>query len=225
VNTPDTGLPTTLTRRLQSAKSPLQALNVLRLGYAEHDARVAEIIRKFHIQLACHAGCDLCCVFRVSAKAHEILLMAETIRAEWPATAQAELRSRLGESARIARGMTRAEHEATNLPCALLVDRQCPAYSVRPLACRRHHAQDLEGCRFLRDHPESAQHPGARCAELRYATDTLESAMAGVFAECDYDVEDYELNMALHEALTAGEALGRWGDRRPAFEKATQKEA
>jgi len=219
---PDAGLATTLTGQLRSAKSQLQALNLLRLGYAEHDVRVAETIRKFHVRLACHSGCDLCCGFRVSAKAHEILLMAETIQREWSATAQAELLSRLGESARIVRGMTRACRDATNLPCALLVDHQCSAYSVRPLACRRHHAQDIEGCRFLYDHPQVTQHPGSRCAELRHATDALESVIAGVFAECDYDSEDYEINMALHEALTAGEAIGRWGNRRPAFEQATQ---
>jgi len=222
MNTPDTGLPTTLMRQLQSATSPLQALSVLRQGYTEHDARVAATIRQFHVQLACHAGCDLCCVFRVSAKAHEVLLMAHTIQAEWPAAARATLLTRLAESARTARRMTQAEHGATNLTCALLVDHRCSAYSVRPLVCRRYHAQDLEGCRFLHDHPEVTAHPGSRCTELRHGIDYVESAIAGAFAECDYDQDYYELNMALHEALTGEEALGRWGNRKPAFKEATQ---
>jgi len=50
----------------------------------------------------------------------------------------------------------------------------------------------------------------------------IDGVIGGIFASCGYDQTDYELNMALLEALSPGKSLRRWQDRKKAFTNAKQ---
>ena len=67
------------------------------------------------------------------------------------------------------------------------------------------------------------QHPGSRHAKLLLAIEYIDDSIGYIFAQCDFDQTDYELNMGLLEALSTGKSLRRWWDRKKAFIQAEQK--
>lgn len=206
-----------LAQRLCNAQNAMQALSVLSACYAAHDSRAGRAIECFDVRLACRAGCDVCCFMRVGAKAHEILLIAETVKVNWSAVARRTLMANLGVNAEKVSQMTWDEQCAVNLECPLLVDHHCSVYSIRPLGCRRHHAQDYAGCKFSFDNPTDMTYSGSRNEKLLREVVSVEGVIASMFASCGYDLTDYELNMGLLEALSPGTSLSRWQDKKEAF--------
>jgi hypothetical protein len=73
--------------------------------------------------ITCHAGCDACCIRKLSVTELE----AEAIAAHVAAMPERE-RDALGRAARVERP------EA----CAALVDGRCAIYAARPVVCRSH---------------------------------------------------------------------------------------
>jgi len=221
--TPEIESPETLAKSLGNARNAQQALRVLHKFYAAHNSIVSQEINRLGVNLACRSGCDLCCFLRVGAKAHEILLIAETIKVSWRAEARQTLMEELTKNADIARQMTKDEQCSVNIKCPLLVDHRCSVYSIRPLGCRRHHAQNYDACKFSFDHPTDMTYPGSRHAEYLLRIEYIDSVIADIFQTYRYDQDDYELNIALLEALRPGKSLRRWQDRKKAFVNARQE--
>jgi Fe-S-cluster containining protein len=209
--------PVQLSIQLRAAHSLQEALRVLAQAYSIHDHYVAQFIADNNVLLACHDGCDFCCYYRVAVSAHEILIIAEHIKAKWPKKEQNALILRLDEHSRTVSDMRKEEQISTNIKCPLLKDSRCSIYSIRPLGCRRHHAQNVEGCKYLHENPKNMQDRGTCHHELFHAIGQIEEAIGAIFSACHYDTNSYELGMALHEALSSPKSFRRWIHKKKAF--------
>lgn len=216
--TNDVKTPDILKRQLCRATAQKDAFRVLREAYSIYD-NIAHSLIQFHkVPLACGSGCDLCCYFRVSVKAHEVLLMAETIKHNWSSVNRDKLRQCLNEKAKIVKGMTSKQQLAVNIQCPLLMDNKCSVYAIRPLGCRRHHSQDVSGCRYLNDHPDDMSYRVTTNPHLTIGSLEIESNIQNLFATAGYDTKDYELITSLEEALSSDKPLNKWWKKNVAFQ-------
>ena len=185
------------------------------------DQTNSRLVAEGRTALACHEGCSLCCTLRVDVFAHEVLLIAQHIRARFSAGMLSELRARLASHAERVLPLTPFEHATQNVVCPLLRDHRCSIYEVRPLSCRRHHSTDYAACQFTYDHPADLDFPGAHDIELfRTLTSALRKT-GEVYAEAGFDVTIYELGTALAEAQDSPESWDYWRDGQPAFVQAS----
>jgi len=126
---------------------------------AENNVKAAETLEKIYtlhddlmekLDLACRAGCDLCCTRNVSVTSLETALIVRYLEK----TGRSELLTKI-ESARnrprfqpltttntlaylCRNGEDPPEEDCDPAwrPCPLLTDNRCPIYAVRPFACR-----------------------------------------------------------------------------------------
>ena len=186
------------------------------------DQANAWMIAERGTQLACRAGCALCCSLRVDVFAHEIFLIADHVRTNLSPEMLSALQARLAQHSARVLALTPFEHATQNIACPLLRDDgRCSVYEVRPLSCRRHHSTDFAACQFTYDHPGDLEYPGAHDVDLfRELTDALRQT-AQTYEEYGFDVTVYELGTALAEALADPAAWKRWHEAEPAFLRAS----
>ena len=209
--------PDQLSKRLRNAKTPKDALQVLKQAYNVYDSLVSYNLSKHEIQLACIRGCSFCCYLRVGARAHEVLIISEHIQSKWSEAGIKALIFAFGERANIVRKMTKADQYITNIKCPLLQGNQCMMYPIRPLGCRLDHSQDVEACKFSYEHPENMQFRGNINPDLFKAIYKYVGIVRPIYKNCGYDDYEYELGMAHHAALTSSKCLRRWQKRKKAF--------
>lgn len=103
-------------------------------------------------RIACRKGCGMCCyVNRVMAYPHEVLLTVAWILGQTP-DRQAEIRRDIHHY------LEATAEDGTDLrrvPCPLLVDEACSAYTHRPSACRVYNSVDLQKCRNQYERPNA----------------------------------------------------------------------
>lgn len=186
------------------------------------DQANARLIAERGTQLACRAGCSLCCSLRVDVFAHEVFLIADFIRSHFSTEMLSGLKARLATHAAIVLPLTPFEHATRNVVCPLLRDDgRCSIYEARPLSCRRHHSMDFAACQFTYDHPADLEFPGAHDVELfRKLTAALRQT-GEVYAEYGFDITIYELGTALAEALDDAASWTRWHEGSQAFGNAS----
>lgn len=203
------------------AKTPEEFDRAARSALAHTDALNEKLIPEFGLQLACRAGCSLCCWLRVDAYAHEIFLIARHIRARFTPEALAALTERLALHREQVLPLTPFEHATRNIACPLLQDGRCSVYSVRPHACRRQHSLDFDACQFTYDHPEDLEFPGSRDGELFQTIGAAMQEGQSAYGKAGYDAHIYELGTALAEALENPATWRRWKDGKKTFLKAS----
>jgi Fe-S-cluster containining protein len=98
-------------------------------------------------RVACGAGCDSCCVLRVSVLMPEAVAISSLLRQRLTAEALQRLRSALDEHARATRWLDDEECLHLRRPC-VFVDAAgcCSIHSVRPLLCRAVTSTDASVC-------------------------------------------------------------------------------
>jgi Fe-S-cluster containining protein len=167
--------------------------------------------------LACRPGCSYCCHYHVYITAFEALALAEHINTKLAASARALVKERLASNTRIIDSLTVDQHILTNVRCALLTDDgQCSAYGLRPSACRRHHAVDVNACKVTFDDPHSPLQ-NLIVADRQATSDGLFAAAGVTLRKWGMDFARYEMNSALEAALTSNAGLKRWRDGKATF--------
>jgi hypothetical protein len=97
--------------------------------------------------IACHAGCQDCCVVNVSITLLEGIAISRFIR-QWEQAKRAEVEQRLDFLWCAVRGLEDDERLMLRKKCAFLDERGwCAIYPVRPLFCRSVTSTDVEACR------------------------------------------------------------------------------
>jgi len=167
-----------------------------------HDALATATLSACGGSISCKKGCAWCCNFRVAARADEVLLLVDHLRATRDeAGVAAVLAAAQAHAARFAR-MTSERRMRTNALCPLLEDGACTVYEVRPQTCRMFHAIDVEGCQASVEDPERDDIPSAMVPELVEVSSGHDEGLVDALSALGRDVEVYELNAALVEALT-----------------------
>lgn len=181
--------------------------------FASMDAATA----KSSEPLACDGGCSYCCHYHVYLTAFEAFLIAEHIDAQFREEDKKAVIERLEANLRQITGMTAQQHVLTNVACALLSPTgKCSIYPVRPIACRRHHALNATACRVTFEDPASPM--VSHKSPYREATAEGFTVAANISCrQVGLDSLYYEMNGALHEAMTNRASLRRWRDGKISF--------
>lgn len=169
------------------------AAGLVGMMHAQLDAAIADRDREIGARMACHKGCNACCISPVLVTEGEAVAVAEWLKDNPAVRAQYEAaypawRDKLGElvaeasqprdaDANLAWCITAKRREAM---CTFNQDGACTIYPVRPALCRKTHALDTNA------------HCGADGGQVSYYShpDT----------ETTYDAQD-EMRIALHQAL------------------------
>ncbi len=97
--------------------------------------------------IACHAGCQDCCVVNVSVSLLEGIAIARLVR-QWDEPQRNNVATKLDALWRVVRGLDDDERLMVRKSCAFLDSAGCCAiYRVRPLFCRGVTSTDVAACR------------------------------------------------------------------------------
>jgi Fe-S-cluster containining protein len=172
-------------------------------------------LRKRGAPIACKSGCSFCCHLRVTVGPHEAIALFRHLKSEIPAVLAQEITQRVLANADQIAQMTEAQHLATNVKCAFLVDGRCSAYRARPMACALHHSLDVDPCEDLYENP--ADHSlGIR--KLQVIEQTMAATHAGTRQALEglgLSNERMELHTAVAAVLRDQSLIARWRSGRP----------
>ncbi len=189
--------------------------------YARQDAAIREAGSRASASPACKAGCAYCCYYKVEARAAEVLAIKNFAVSRF---SPVQLRAVIEQAQRNvaeAKGLSHAEHLATNQRCSFLLEDRCSVYEVRPSKCRSFHAADVEGCRASYEHPTDLSIPNSFVPEIfDSANGVAEGFYAALEAE-EIDSTVYDLNSAFVEAMQNAAVSKRLNSGKKAFLKAT----
>jgi Fe-S-cluster containining protein len=204
------------TEALRRGRTPLTLI-----ALADDGTRLAEeaVARAVHADpppsSACREGCDWCCHLTVGTVVPEVARVVDHLRQTLSAEelrATAERVARLDEQRRRLGPSRRAD---ARLPCALLVNRRCSVYPVRPLTCRGFNSSDAGRCEQFVTGRARVSVP-LYAPQQRLMTFTLDGMRAGLAAS-GLNGDLLELTAALRIALEVPGAIDRWLAGEPVF--------
>jgi uncharacterized protein len=202
--------PEQLLKDLRAANAPSDFNRALQKLHVAFDAKNDELKRRHEVTLACKEGCFLCCFLRVDGLAAEIFLIADYVNSHFSSEDRAALLQRLEAHSALVAKLSFKELMGKNVQCPLLQNGRCSVYSVRPLACRAHHAQDFSACQYTFDHQDDFEFPGSIHPDLKVGLEMAKTSVIAAYATAGFEGTFYELGSALHEALTNPAAFRRW---------------
>ena len=159
--------------------------------------------------VACRAGCAHCCHLPVDVTAVELMTLLQHLVATRTPAELDRIRQIAQAYSSVSADTPEQSRVAVRMPCALLVNDQCSAYEVRPLACRGFHSFDVADCveAFL---PENARKTFPIADARRTLVASKASAMlANACQSAGKDTCAYDLGAALAVALAMPEVLQR----------------
>lgn len=181
---------------------------LLSLAFGSFDGNV-EIQSEGQPEVDCRKGCAACCRLRVVATAPEVLLIAGFIR-----TTAERLRERgidlarcVAEADADTRGLSEAERITRRHRCPFIAKGACTIYPVRTLACRGHASHDRRACVAAMAGGDSVIPISQPHLVVR---GIVQNAMQSALLDNGYAWGLYELNHALHVALTDDGSRDRW---------------
>lgn len=195
---------------------------LLSIAFSSFDGNV-EIQAEGQAKVDCSEGCSACCRLRVVATAPEVLLMAKYIRAKSANFQQQgiDLTQRVAEADADTRGLSEAERAQRKRRCPFIVKGACTIYPVRTLACRGHASYDRRTCAGALAGDDSTIPISQPHLMVR---SIVQNAMQSALLDHGYAWGLYELNQALHLALTDENCETRWLNGEDVFAPATINE-
>jgi Putative zinc- or iron-chelating domain len=169
--------------------------------------------RPSNAAIACRAGCSYCCHQFVGAVAPEVFLVADAIRASRdPSLASAAVIARCAPLI----GLSPQDRVGRKLPCPVLVEGRCGAYTARPLVCRQTTSLDLQGCLEEFEGHNMNEQIEVSSAHLAHAG-TAHVVLLGAIRAAKLADAAYELSAALDIALRDPGSQRGWLAGEPVF--------
>lgn len=196
------------------------AATILKMG--ETDENVTALVRNAHgwadtmisqspeqARRACQAGCAFCCyVPTVLVTAAEAVYLADWLHTHCSAEDIADVKQRLRERQQQAKDRA-SSAPSKPLPCALLQDNQCMAYTARPLKCRGWNSLRRDVCEQAYGHSQSSvQIPADACAFVM--GNAVLNGLSDSTSSAGLDGATYDLTTALLQALEVPDVVQRW---------------
>jgi Fe-S-cluster containining protein len=200
---------------LQKGRTPLQVIAVADQAnvIAEEALRKAATIQR-PPTLACQEGCDWCCSLDVGTTVPEVIRIADYLRKNFSEEELGRLRERLARRAAHHRERQTIRRGEPRQPCALLINRRCSVYPVRPLTCRGSNSTNAKMCERFLTEPKTVLPMYA--PQHRISVFVLDGMRAGV-GEAGLKGDLLELSAALCIALEQLDATERWLAGEPMF--------
>jgi Fe-S-cluster containining protein len=179
-----------------------------------------ELERGAPTSVACKPGCSYCCrSLVVTVSLPEVFLLKFHVDSLPPAE-RAALRQRIAAGYALSLDHSAHERLHSHEGCPLLINDQCSLYEYRPLSCRAAASLDAEACRrSFEGEKVKISMPRIHMDALRETTLMLLATMSAAGIDC----KAYELNMALHIALTEPDVERRWLEGEPLFAAAEMR--
>lgn len=208
--------------RVEVAKTAADIQSVFHKAHAEFERLRIEAGKLPNNETACVAGCDYCCHYTVSLRAHEIIQVTEHIRTRFPKPEIAKIRRRAKNNRTIMKTLSHDQIEHTNIRCPLLSeDGLCSCYEVRPLNCRKNNSRSIERCRQFHQDP-TADLMSDSAKEINQFTGIIGYALSEGFTQNGYDDALYYLNHGLYEGLKSSRPAARWYKKKTAFSRSAE---
>lgn len=184
------------TRADLAAGGPLLALE---RSQARHEARLAAAPDA--PTLACKAGCFWCCYFTVDIRPVEALRIAEYLQNEVADADRARIVQEIETNSAAFAQLDDDERARSNTKCPFLHLGRCSIYPVRPQTCRNYHATDSAGCKQAYEEPDNDDIDPDFAPLVYQSGGAHVDAFSVALSESGYDVDAYELNMAMAVVL------------------------
>jgi Fe-S-cluster containining protein len=191
-------------------------LEAMARSQGRHDDRLAKADDA--ADLACRAGCAWCCHFSVDVRAAEVFRIIDFVEHALPMTQRDAIVRHVRENSALFAGLDEEARSQMNVKCPFLSEARCAIYPVRPQSCRNYHATDSAGCQQSYEHPEDADIDPDFAPGVYQAGAAHVEAFAVAMQDAGYDVDAYEMNLALNAALSDGDARTRFLSKQPPFE-------
>lgn len=198
--------------RALEPKTKAAAIAAAKVAADAIDGSIARALRATDERPACGAGCNYCCRgVRVDASIPEIARIVDHAERTFDQESLERVRSRARTNAEQTHGKQVLQYPL-RLPCALLGDDgKCLAYGVRPVTCRNEHSKSAEQCKEGHDSQKlGVDVPIDRIFALQAAGGMVVVAAAQGVERATGDAAPYELQEALHIALSTPDAVDRW---------------
>lgn len=193
---------------LQSGTEAEQVTAVVSNAHGWADAMISqspEVTRH-----ACQAGCAFCCyVPTVLVTIAEAVYLAEWLRTHCSSEALDALRQRLADRQQRQQNPTSPAAGNPPIPCALLQNNQCMAYTARPLKCRGWNSLRRDVCEQAYGHSLSPPQIPADAYAFMMGNAVL-SGLCDSATCAGLDGRTYDLTEALLQVLDIPGAVQRW---------------
>ena len=184
---------------------PLQAYQ---LSQQRHEERLAAAPDAN--TLACQAGCSWCCHFTIDLRPVEAFRIAEFVAQTFDEQARKRLSARIEANGKITSVLDDMQRMQQNIECAFLVEGRCSIYAARPQTCRNYHATNAAGCQRSFEDPTNLE-IDPEFAPLVYQIGGAHvEAFTKAMRDEGYDVDAYEMNLALTAVVEDPQALERF---------------
>jgi hypothetical protein len=197
---------------VRAGRTPLKIIEIAADACAFTDEKISEAKESYGLPkpIACREGCDWCCHVRVEVDATEVFRIIAFLGANCSHDELEQTIQRIKSLDDQTRGMRTTHRARTKLPCALLVNRRCSIYSVRPLACRGDNSVDAGQCEacYNQGHP-AGLNKRAWMPQLQLALCILHGMSAGL-KQSGLQSDNLELTAALRIGIETPKALERW---------------
>lgn len=194
----------------------------LAASYARHDVLIQSAVERSAEPLACRAGCDYCCHYKVETRAAEVFAVARHMRSQWSAAQVADTHARITAHADKVLSVSEEEQLSLNLPCPLLVNHQCSVYDARPFRCRNFHSSSASSCEASFHDPEDMTVITPMIDQVAIAADAHTQGVEAAIQQVGADHRIYDFTSALKEALASDAAEKRYLKGKKAFQHARE---
>jgi Fe-S-cluster containining protein len=179
--------------RLRAARNPEHIDKVTKQFHDQVDRFFADTLARSGQTIACRAGCAFCCYIKVDATPNEIFRIAKFLNAHYRQEELDGIVERARANRDRIRAMSREQQLHTSLACPLLKNNQCMCYGVRPAMCRKHHAQDVEGCEAAFNKPTETV-PSDEVPEVSLTLSAMVVQSQEVFRQNGFDSRSHLIN-------------------------------
>jgi hypothetical protein len=150
--------------------------------------------------LACRSGCAYCCKQPVTLLAPEAFFLASQIRGRSNQIAA------MADAAHAFRGLAWDGRWHGALPCPLLEESACTAYSARPFSCRGFVSRDVDACRVF----EQSGKPVAMLPDFVSVLYACRMILVAAIRLAGLKDEVFEMNAAATVALAGNDVERHW---------------
>lgn len=170
--------------------------------------------------LACQRGCHHCCFLRVTGYLYEIIAIYMYLNQQLDKSRLEAVKHKIKKQYAVIRDKSEEEHYTTNVECPLLVDGECTAYAVRPMACAGYHSLSESECRWSYENPHIRIHAIPLAPEIQEQERSQRLVAAtSLLAHKEPIDEEYELISTLHRLFQDPSQIQRWRAGRRLIER------
>jgi Fe-S-cluster containining protein len=169
--------------------------------------------------LACKAGCDYCCHYKIEVTPAEVLTIQQHVVRHFKPEQIQQVMAQARRNVAEAKGLSRQAQTGINQRCAFLLNQQCSIYEVRPSNCRSYHATDVKVCKASFHQPDVIL-PKIQVEAIEDAGGGLASGFEQAMDSLGMDSKLYDFSSAFVEAMGSPTLAQRIKSGKKAFVKA-----